>query len=189
VLDISLDAVSREVYRKVRVGLDYDQVMAGVERVLAAELPSTSVYVRLIRLRDNRQEVSRFVRQWRRRGVPVFVYTANNRVGALEEFDARHRIPEAEVPWRQRLERRVSRAVLGHCPLPFATTNVLHNGDLLMCVHDWGRREILGNLRTSTIAELWNGARMREIRTLVSQRRYEEVPACRDCSLWRDGWF
>jgi hypothetical protein len=48
---------------------------------------------------------------------------------------------------------------------------------------------VLGNVRQATIAELWNGERMREVRRLVSQRRYTEVAACRDCSLWKDGWF
>jgi radical SAM protein with 4Fe4S-binding SPASM domain len=189
ILDISLDALSREVYRKVRIGLDYDEVLAGVERVIAADLPNTAIFVRIIRLRDNIHEVNAFIRHWRRRGVSVFVYTANNRTGAVEEFDAKMRLPEADQPWTYRLRRRVSRSYMGHCPVPFATTNILHNGDVLMCVHDWGRREIVGNVRDATVAEIWNGERMREVRRLVSQRRYEESPACRDCSLWKEGWF
>ncbi|HEV8611940.1 MAG TPA: radical SAM protein, partial [Gemmatimonadales bacterium] len=64
-LDISLDAVSREVYRKIRVGLDFDHVIAGVERVIAAKLPHTKVFVRLIRLRQNLKEVRAFTHRWR----------------------------------------------------------------------------------------------------------------------------
>lgn len=189
VLDISLDALSREVYEKVRIGLDYDKVLAGVERVVNADLPNTSILVRLIRLKDNEHEVSGFIRHWRERGVPVFIYTANNRNGALDKFDRDLRLPEPDLPLRYRIGRRAMRAYMGHCPVPFSTTNILHNGDMLLCVHDWGRKEIIGNLRDTTIAELWNGPRMREIRALLSKRRYEEVPACRDCSIWRDGWF
>jgi radical SAM protein with 4Fe4S-binding SPASM domain len=68
-------------------------------------------------------------------------------------------------------------------------TSILHDGQMLMCVHDWGRKVVLGNVRDATIAELWNGERMREVRRLVSERRYDELDACRDCSLVRDGWF
>jgi hypothetical protein len=39
-LDISLDALSREVYEKIRIGLDYDEVLAGVERA-DADLPGS----------------------------------------------------------------------------------------------------------------------------------------------------
>jgi radical SAM protein with 4Fe4S-binding SPASM domain len=188
VLDISLDAATRETYERVRVGLDYDAVMAGVERVIAARLPHTSVLVRLVRIRDNAHEVDAFVRRWRRRGVGVFVYTAHDRVGTVAGWDESFRLPERAVTRRQRLERLAARAVLGHCPVPFASASILHNGDLLMCVHDWGRKEVIGNVRDASIAELWNGERMREIRRLVRDRRYAELPACRDCSLWKDGW-
>lgn len=189
ILDISLDALSRDTYAKIRKGLDYDQVIAGVERVLAADLPDTSVFVRLVRLRDNQHEVKAFARRWRARGVGVFVYTAHDRVGSVPEWNEAMRIPEEQLTVLQRLERRFARAYMGHCPIPFAMTNVLHTGDVLMCVHDWGRKEIVGNVRDQSLGEIWNGPRMREVRRLVSQRRYGELPACRDCSLWKDGWF
>ena len=130
-----------------------------------------------------------FARRWKARGVGVFIYSAHDRAGSVEQFDERVRIPERELPVFQRVERAASRAWFGHCPMPFAMTSILHNGDMLMCVHDWGRKVVLGNVRDHTISELWNGDRMREIRSLISERRYEEVDACRDCSLWKDGWF
>jgi radical SAM protein with 4Fe4S-binding SPASM domain len=189
ILDISLDALSRETYRKIRIGLDYDEVLAGVERVLAADLPNTRVLVRLLRQKENNAEVRSFARYWRARGVPVFIYSAHNRAGAVAGFDDRARVRDADVSWLDRAGRRLFRGYMGHCPIPFGMTNILHNGDLLMCVHDWARKEIIGNLRDATIAELWNGPRMREIRSLVAERRYTELPACRDCSLWKDGWY
>jgi len=189
VVDVSLDALSREVYARVRVGLDYDRVLAGVERLLAAKLPATSVFVRLVKVRDNVHEVRTFARAWRKRGVPVFMYTANNRGGTVAGFDDTQRIPDTQIPFRSRVGRRMVRAWMGHCPMPFSSAFILHDGSFILCAHDWARREILGNLRDSTIAELWNGERMREIRALVSERRYAEVPSCAGCSLWKDGWF
>jgi radical SAM protein with 4Fe4S-binding SPASM domain len=189
VLDISLDALSRETYERIRIGLDFDEVIAGVERVLAANLSRTRVLVRLVRQRENMAEIAAFAKAWRKRGVAVFIYTAHDRAGSVKGFDERVRIPERELPMLQRAERLVSRAWFGHCPIPFAMTSILHNGDMLMCVNDWRRRIVLGNVRDSTIAELWNGDQMRDIRKLISERRYDEVASCRDCSLWKDGWF
>jgi radical SAM protein with 4Fe4S-binding SPASM domain len=189
VLDISLDALTKETYERIRVGLDFDAVIAGVERALAAHLPHTRIVVRLVRQRDNLHEIQAFAKRWRERGAGVFIYTAHDRAGSVPDFDERVRIPERALPVLQRVERRASRAWFGHCPMPFAMTSILHNGDMLMCVHDWGRKVVLGNLRDATIAELWNGDRMREVRRLISERRYSEIDACRDCSLWKDGWF
>jgi radical SAM protein with 4Fe4S-binding SPASM domain len=114
-----------------------------------------------------------------------------NRTGAVNDFDGAIRVPATSGLHAvvDRSKRRASRAWLGHCPIPFASASVLHNGDVLMCTHDWAREEVIGNLRDHTLAELWNGKRMREIRALISQRQYEAIPACRHCSLWRDGWF
>jgi radical SAM protein with 4Fe4S-binding SPASM domain len=188
VLDISLDAVSKPTYERIRLGLDFDEVIAGVERVVDAQLPHTSVFVRMVKLRDNAHEVRTFAARWRARGIPVFVYTANNRVGALPEFDDKLRLTSQQVPLIHRIGRRAARAWLGHCPAPFATTDILHDGSVILCAHDWARKEILGNVRDQTIAEIWNGERMREIRATVHRREYEKLPACRDCSLWKDGW-
>jgi len=188
-LDVSLDAASPEVYARVRPGLDFDAVIAGVERVIAARLPHTKLYVRLVRVRENVREVKAFARRWRDLGVPVFIYSAHDRAGSVERFDADHRIAERELTFLQRLERRASRLYMGHCPVPFAMTSVLHDGQMLMCVHDWGRKVVVGNVGEASIAELWNGERMREIRRALSARRYHDVAACRDCSLWKDGWF
>ena len=186
ILDVSLDALSRDTYSKIRKGLDYDAVLEGVNRVLNANIERMSVFVRLVKVRDNIAEVKSFARHWRKRGVPVFMYTANNRVGALEDFDEELRV--REVPLLHRIGRRAVRAWLGHCPSPFASANILHNGDVLVCTHDWARREVVGNMRDATLSEIWNGERMREIRRLISERRYTELPACRECSLWKDGW-
>lgn len=189
VLDISLDALSREVYGRIRVGLDYDRVLAGVERVIAAKLPGTRIFVRLIRLKDNMAEVDAFARNWESQGVPVFIYTANNRTGALEEFNATMRVDEGELSRGHKAGRWLFKQWMGHCPIPFSTANILHNGDVLMCVHDWARKEVIGNVKDRTLAELWNGPRMRELRGYISKRQYGKSPACKDCSLWKDGWF
>lgn len=187
-LDISLDALSRETYERIRIGLDYDDVIAGVERVLAADLPDTTVVLRMVRQRENAAEVAAFTKHWRARGAVVFTHTVNNRVGAVPGYDERIRIPETELPVMQKVGRRAFRQWLGCCPVPFASANILHNGDMLMCVQDWSRKEVVGNVRDRSIAEIWNGPRMREIRSLVRDRRYDEVAGCRDCSLWKDGW-
>lgn len=189
VLDISLDALKKETYEKIRIGLDFDQVIAGVERVIAADLPHTKIFVRLVRQRDNVHEIRDFARRWRARGVGVFIYSAHDRAGSVNKFVERISIPPSAQPVMHKLERRASKLWFGHCPVPFSVASILHNGDVLMCVHDWARKDIIGNVRDATLIELWNGDRMREIRSLVSERRYGEVPACRDCGLWKDGWF
>ena len=189
ILDISLDALTKETYESIRIGLDFDQVMAGVERVIEADLPHTKILVRLVRQRNNFHEVKSFAKRWRSRGVGVFIYSAHDRAGAVTNFDERIRVPREAQTLFHKIERKASRMYFGHCPIPFTLASILHNGDVLMCVNDWARKEIVGNVRDNTIAEVWNGDRMRELRALISKRDYDQIGACRDCGLLKDGWF
>lgn len=189
ILDISLDALTKETYETIRIGLDFDQVMAGVERAIDANLPNTRILVRLVRQRNNFHEVKAFAKRWRARGVGVFIYLAHDRAGAVTNFDERIRMPREAQTLFHKIERKASRMYFGHCPIPFTLASILHNGDVLMCVNDWARKEIVGNVRDNTIAEVWNGDRMRELRALISKRDYDQIGACRDCGLLKDGWF
>jgi len=41
-------------------------------------------------------------------------------------------------------------------------------------------------VRETSLREIYNSPRMQEVRTLMYQGRYPEIPACRDCSFWKD---
>ena len=55
-----------------------------------------------------------------------------------------------------------------------------------MCLNDWADREVIGNVRTQTIREIYNSPRMKEVRELMLQGRYEEIEACSGCSFYHE---
>lgn len=50
------------------------------------------------------------------------------------------------------------------CYYPFYMLMVDHNGDVLLCSHDWGKKLIAGNLSQSHILDVWNSETMRGVR-------------------------
>jgi radical SAM protein with 4Fe4S-binding SPASM domain len=64
--------------------------------------------------------------------------------------------------------------------------HVLQNGDVPMCANDWHNREILGNVNQDSLRAIYNSPRMKEIRGLMAQGRYADIPACKDCSFWKE---
>jgi radical SAM protein with 4Fe4S-binding SPASM domain len=64
----------------------------------------------------------------------------------------------------------------------------MQNGDVLLCGNDWNEREVVGNVHEETLAAIFNNARMQEVRELMQQGRYDEIPACRNCSF-RHEWL
>jgi radical SAM protein with 4Fe4S-binding SPASM domain len=77
-----------------------------------------------------------------------------------------------------------ARGILG-CELPFRQMCILFNGDVIVCCHDWNRATIVGNVRTSSLKEIWNSEKMNEIRRLIVKKRYEQINSCKECSFTR----
>jgi radical SAM protein with 4Fe4S-binding SPASM domain len=186
VLSISVDSIHREVYEKIRVGLNYDRVMGNIQKLLKAKL-QTRIIIRMVRQAANRYEVKEFVAHWKSLGLETVMWDVTNRSGALPHFDALE-VPREELPWYSLVSDALVSKVMPHCPIPFYMTSILHNGDMLVCGFDWLHESVIGNVREHTISELWNSDKMREIRQLHYKKRAANIAMCSNCSIWQKTW-
>jgi radical SAM protein with 4Fe4S-binding SPASM domain len=60
---------------------------------------------------------------------------------------------------------------------------VYWNGDVALCCEDLDGAHIQGNLKESSIREIWNGEKMRALKKLHRNRRFAELPLCAECDL------
>lgn len=70
-----------------------------------------------------------------------FGITISNRSGLMD--NAEHKISSLETSLKE------------PCFYPSYSFFIDYNGDVLMCSHDWGKKNILGNLNSSSIYEIW----------------------------------
>lgn len=183
-LTISLSAHTEATFNKVMQGLSWTQIRKNLEALTKASTSSVNVMLRFVPQRDNEAEFPAFHRYWLGKGFNVMRFALNNRAGVVRNYqellpETRHRILEMS-------RRAMGRRYLKVCPHAFSILHVLENGDVPLCSNDWENREILGNVKNNTLAEIYNGPRFQEIRELMVQERYEEIPACKDCSFWKD---
>ena len=66
------------------------------------------------------------------------------------------------------------------CFYPFYQVVVDYDGSVLLCTHDWGKKLIVGNLNHQTIHELWNNARIRQVRESLAIADRGIAP-CSEC--------
>ena len=161
-INISLDAAGKEVFETTRVGLKYDKVMAAIERILRirAELGRTRPKLILSFVRqDNSAEEQAFIERWRARADKVHVTDLHNWAGTL------HTQSSVNFP----------------CYRQWLTFTVLWDGRVSLCCADFDGREVLGDLRTSTIAEIWNNERYRAVRR--AQLEHGGPSICQSCDL------
>lgn len=93
-----------------------------------------------------------------------------------------------EVKFKRKGDRKT-------CGRPFAPDltvraggNDGHRLSIAPCCQTLGRdsEAVLGNLDEQSIAEVWNGERYQWLRQMHTEKRFDEVPFCKDCDFLYD---
>jgi MoaA/NifB/PqqE/SkfB family radical SAM enzyme len=179
VFRISLDARTERTYRAIRKGLDFSQVVANVHALIQRRRDA-QVILQFLRQHANQHEEDDFIRYWRAQGARVRVQRLSSRTGVLHSFG---RLTCSEqLTLRDGIRRFIGR-FYPVCLLPFARLAVLWDGRVVLCCHDWGPRDIMGDLSSQSLADVWDGERMNGHRRLLWAWRPEASCVCRQCSV------
>ncbi len=99
-----------------------------------------------------------------------FGINLSNRAGMME--NAIFSIPTLKEPLKK------------PCYYPFYNIFVDYNGDYLICPHDWGKGELLGNIQNSHIIhDIWLSDRVNEVRDKLLQSKRNVSDACKKCDV------
>lgn len=161
-INISVDASGKETFERTRVGLKYDKVIGNIERLLELRREAGTTRPKLILsfVRQNNSEDERaFIEHWRHRADKIHITDLHNWAGTL------HQRSDVNYP----------------CYRPWLTFTALWDGRVALCCADFDGRTILGDLRTSTIREIWNSEAYRAVRREHLQSGGPAI--CRSCDL------
>ena len=128
-INISVDAAGKDVFESTRVGLNYDKVIAAIERILRLREESGRTRPKLILSfvrQDNSAEEQAFIERWRARADKIHVTDLHNWAGTLN----------------------TSSNVTFPCYRQWLTFTVLWDGRVSLCCADFDGQDILGDLRT-----------------------------------------
>jgi len=161
-INISVDASGREVFESTRLGLKYDKVIGNIERLvrIREELNRTRPKLILSFVRqDNSVDEQAFIEHWRRIADKIHITDLHNWAGTLNQ--------ESDVNYP--------------CYRPWLTFTVLWDGRVSLCCADFDGRTVLGDLRTSTIRDVWNSDAYRGVRRQHLESGGPDI--CRSCDL------
>ena len=180
-ITVSVNASNEETYKRVMVGLSWKQVMSNLEALSKMSLSKVNVYLRFVADQTNKRELKIFRKRWKH--FNLFQFNVNNRAGTVRNYEKMTMKYNNFIAWIRRVG---GSRVYPVCPYIFSLLHVLENGDVPMCSNDWHNREVLGNVRTQTLREIYNSPRMNQIRETMSRGRFEEIEACLECSFYHD---
>lgn len=67
------------------------------------------------------------------------------------------------------------------CPEPFSKLAINFDGTVSICCVDWSHGTVVGDLRKSSLTDIWHGNKLREFRLKHLRGKRSEIPACLDC--------
>lgn len=161
-INISVDAAGKEVFEATRVGLKYDRVMGNIEGLIRVRDEMRASRPKLILSfvrQDNSADEQAFIEKWSREADKVHVTNLHNWAGTL------HATSDVNFP----------------CYRPWLTFTVLWDGRVSLCCADFDGRVIVGDLRTQTMAEVWNGEKFRAVRRAHLDHGGPDI--CTSCDL------
>jgi len=172
VIDVSLDAYSKEAYESIRKKGKFEVVTANLRRLaeLRRELGSpTKLMTSIIRQKEAAGEVEAFQAYWGQYVDEVLVRGLNTDLGIVNVSETYFDPSRTRWP----------------CPQFWKRVTINHHGEVRFCVEDWFNRGVVGNLREQSIQEIWTSALYERFRELHRTGRWGDMNMCRPCLDWQ----
>ncbi|PCJ53427.1 MAG: hypothetical protein COA70_09010 [Planctomycetota bacterium] len=165
-INVSVLAADAGLVEKYSPGTPLEKILGyldGVSKLTeAGSLGGMKVSVAALDLPGVMDSFAPMEQRWADRGMPLYFAPVSNRAGNCE--------------WGEGAgERRVV------CQRPFTKAYVLYDGRLILCNCDWRREIVLGNIRETPLAELWQGEAYQALRTKLLREDLEEGFLCTAC--------
>jgi radical SAM protein with 4Fe4S-binding SPASM domain len=174
IIEVSVDAFTKTVYQKIRIGASYEQVLLNIFYLLDAKRrakSSTRIIVSIVEQRENRYEIDIFRRFWAPLVDSVVIrklHSASGRV-KLDEIHSRNIVKkQLRLP----------------CPHLWKRLTIDAAGNIKYCPTDWSLESALGSIEKRKIIDIWRGDELRSLRHHHLQGDYEGCEKCRLCTDW-----
>ena len=185
-LVISLDGTTQEAYASYRVGGLLDKVMEGTKNIIAARkaLKSRTPHIvfQFLVVGPNEHQIPEVYRLAKMLGVDQVVL----KTAQIYDYEqGSPLIPKQDRYSRYRRQEDGSYSIKNklddHCWKMWHSCVVTWDGKVVPCCFDKDAHFALGDLKTNTFEEIWNGARYHAFRqSLLTSRR--EIEMCRNCT-------
>lgn len=178
-LSFSLDAGSPESYEWLTkaTGEEYRKVCNNLERLVEIRNKKTAKHLaitcHIIGINELSHEFDSFLKRWSGIVDNAYVRNYGNWAGLVDNNGVtpaeQQRIPKERYP----------------CAWLWYATKIEPNGDVSKCfIHVTGDKDPLGNIMSESFEVIWKGNKIKRLRALQCENRYNEMEFCDNCMVW-----
>lgn len=177
VVNISLDAFKAETYKQIR-GTEYqvvhDNILKFIERRNQLN-PTVKIQVNFIDQPEAAAELEAFKAYWEPKVDNVLIRTY---------YDATH-ITGATGPDMTGKQKAFTQEERWPCTLFWRRITVTDNGGIQYCIDDWYHQSNMGNIRKSSLKEIWQSPEYERFRQYHLNGEQYKNPYCAKCTEWQ----
>jgi len=171
-IEISIDAFSSETYEKVRRSKHYQKLVDNIHALLEARAayPKFLVTVSFVKQADNQHEETAFRAYWEGRVDTV----------KIREYHQHNDLVDDHGRYKPKQDERRH-----PCPYLWDRIIVQHDGRVRFCEADWKATHAIGDVKTQTLEEIWQGEDYTRLRESHINGTFDH-PFCQSCTDWQD---
>jgi radical SAM protein with 4Fe4S-binding SPASM domain len=171
---LSIDSVVKEKYEQLRVGLNYDQVLANIKNFfkLRDELrPSAQIRVRAVCIYDPQNDSEEML-EWENFWRPMKKPRDRIYMKRVHSWGNQVEVDGAPSP---------DTDIFHPCIIPWSTMHITAMGTVALCPHDFDGKANLGDINADSIADVWRAHKLMEVRRLHATGNRNAISFCRGC--------
>ena len=166
-LTISFEGFDKTVYERNRVGANFEEVVANVERLRSLRdklgVSKPKIRVQTVLIPELKERMDSYVAFWKDRVDQVSYNDLEPSVDTVLQ-----RIKQAKSTWI--------------CPFPYQRMTIMWDGTVTACKNDYFGKLVMGNVNFMSISDCWIDS-LKFLRALHKSGKTHEVEACAVCSL------
>lgn len=192
-ISISFYGPTEEVYNKWQPGLDWETTKANIRRFIrmrdATGRRTPRVDMHMLCVKELMYWWPEFYAEWRPIAdqivvVPFDTFHGNvPDIGFHEFFETFLKGPSQDSG--SLIRYTDDPAERAPCQRLWSTFTTLFNGDVVPCCIDFKGEMPMGNVREENAKIIWHNDKYNDLRRLHIERRFDEIPMCRDCNVWQ----
>jgi radical SAM protein with 4Fe4S-binding SPASM domain len=170
---LSIDGTTEEVHDKIRVGLDFEKVVHNARKFFYLRDMMGSkcqIRVRMVGQELNLHQWPDYQREWGKyvsKHDTIELHHLHNWGGQLKGFKSQG---DTERP----------------CIALWSLMCIFADGSVPMCNVDYNKKYPLGNVKDSSIAELWQSHTQNSRRIVHLDHGRKDIDLCANCTVWSE---
>ena len=179
------DAIDKKTYDQVRSGGDYqrttDMIMHLLERrKLRNKQRKLELHIGMVVNKINHRYIHRFVKEWKE----ILSKYENTHLYLKDSIDWAGQVPAETVIISK---KNMILPIVYPCLAPFTTCVITSSGDVTCCCLDCNLNLKIGNIKESSIKEIWSAGKIRGIRNKMIEMSFNSNDLCYYChNYFRD---